>query len=169
MTEKEKLEAIRAEIHRLVDVRGYDREMANDLFAFMDSLPNEPVSEDLEDAAYNFVMDNFGDPRESLFDFDQRCFITGAKWQKNHLWKPADGDDLPEFDREVVAFAQVWEDAGLHEISFAHRPNPEGYDGKSLTTGEIEHYSPKTYDKGGWNIPDVKWWLDYDINELLCK
>ena len=35
MTDKEKLEAIRAEIHRLVDVRGYDREMANDLFAFM--------------------------------------------------------------------------------------------------------------------------------------
>ena len=44
MTDKEKLDAIRAEIHRLVDVRGYDREMANDLFAFMDSLPNEPVS-----------------------------------------------------------------------------------------------------------------------------
>lgn len=44
MTDKEKLDAIRAEIHRLVDVRGYDREMANDLFAFMDSLPNEPIS-----------------------------------------------------------------------------------------------------------------------------
>lgn len=42
MTDKEKLDAIRAEIHRLVDVRGYDREMANDLFAFMDSLSNEP-------------------------------------------------------------------------------------------------------------------------------
>lgn len=48
MTDKEKLDAIRAEIHRLVDVRGYDRGMANDLFAFMDSLPNEPVSNDLE-------------------------------------------------------------------------------------------------------------------------
>ena len=44
MTDKEKLDAVRAEIHRLVDVRGYDRGMANDLFAFMDSLPNEPVS-----------------------------------------------------------------------------------------------------------------------------
>ena len=43
MTDKEKLDAIRAEIHRLVDVRGYDIEMANDLFTFMDSLPNEPV------------------------------------------------------------------------------------------------------------------------------
>ena len=46
MTDKEKLDAIRAEIHRLVDVRGYDREMANDLFAFMDSLSNKPVSAD---------------------------------------------------------------------------------------------------------------------------
>ena len=45
MTDKEKLDAIRAEIHRLIEVRGYDREMANDLLAFMDSLPNEPVSD----------------------------------------------------------------------------------------------------------------------------
>lgn len=48
MTDKEKLDAIRAEIHRLVDVRGYDREMANDLFAFMDSLSNEPVSGNID-------------------------------------------------------------------------------------------------------------------------
>lgn len=52
MTDKEKLEAIRAEILRLVDVRGYDREMANDLLAFMDSLPNEPVSIDFEQELY---------------------------------------------------------------------------------------------------------------------
>lgn len=56
MTDKEKLDAIRAEIHRLVDVRGYDRGMANDLFAFMDSLPNEPVSKDLEEAAMKNVV-----------------------------------------------------------------------------------------------------------------
>ena len=45
MTDKEKLDAIRAEIHRLVDVRGYDKEMANALFAFMDSLPSEPYTD----------------------------------------------------------------------------------------------------------------------------
>ena len=55
MTDKEKLDAVRAEIHRLVDVRGYDREMANDLFTFMDSLPNELVSEDLEEASRNYT------------------------------------------------------------------------------------------------------------------
>ena len=57
MTDKEKLDAIRAEIHRLVDVRGYDRGMANDLFAFMDSLPNEPVSNDLEKEFDNYTKD----------------------------------------------------------------------------------------------------------------
>lgn len=34
--------------------------------------------DDLDDAAYNWVMGNFGDPKESLFDFDCRCFKAGA-------------------------------------------------------------------------------------------
>lgn len=42
----------------------------------------EPVSEDLEEAAYKFVMDNFGNPKEPLYKFEQRCFKAGAKWQK---------------------------------------------------------------------------------------
>lgn len=46
MTDKEKLMAIRAEISRLVKERGYQRGMANDLFTFMDPLPNEPVISD---------------------------------------------------------------------------------------------------------------------------
>ena len=54
MTDKEKLDAIRAEILRLVDVRGYNREMANDLLAFMDSLPNEPAEIDFEQELYNY-------------------------------------------------------------------------------------------------------------------
>ena len=78
MTDKEKLDAIRAEIHRLVDVRGYDREMANNLFAFMDSLPNEPVSEDLEEAANDYAHDLVHD---DVFE----NFIAGAKWQKEQM------------------------------------------------------------------------------------
>ena len=68
-------------------------------------------------------------------------------------WKPADGDDLPEFDREVVAIL----DNG--KVVFAHRP-PEYWDGKNIDTGKVTRYYPKTYDKGGWNIPNVKYWLD---------
>ena len=68
-------------------------------------------------------------------------------------WKDAQGDDLPEIDREVVALL----DNG--KVVFAHRP-PEFWDGKNIITGKVTRNYPKTYDKGGWNIPDVKWWLD---------
>lgn len=84
MTDKEKLDAVRAEIHRLVDVRGYDRGMANDLFAFIDSLPNEPVSNDLEEAAWTYYDKNKPliphelDLHKELISF----FIAGAQWQK---------------------------------------------------------------------------------------
>ena len=86
MTDKEKLDAIRAEIHRLVDVRGYDREMANDLFTFMDSLPNEPVSEDLDEAAKAHSMLKRSDDTEVGYDLNRYGgFIAGAEWQKEQL------------------------------------------------------------------------------------
>lgn len=82
-------------------------------------------------------------------------------------WKPADGDDLPEYEREVVVFTQNFpDDAGMMRVAIGHRPNPDGWDGKSLSTGKVEHYIPKTYDKGGWNIPDVKWWLDCSLPNM---
>ena len=94
-------------------------------------------------------------------------FISGAEWVLNNLWKPADGDDLPEIDREVVVFTQNFpDDAGIMKVAIAHRPNPNGWDGRSILTGEVDHYTPKTYDKGGWNIPDVKWWLDLDLPKM---
>ena len=91
MTDKEKLEAIRAEIHRLVDVRGYDREMANDLFAFMDSLPNEPVSEDLEEEIDNYIKRNGYDGLDSI---EEVKYIAQyfTKWQKEQMMaKAVDG------------------------------------------------------------------------------
>ena len=80
------------------------------------------------------------------------------------LWKPADGDDLPEYEREVVVFTQNFpDDAGMMRVAIGHRPNPDGWDGKSLSTGKVEHYTPKTYDKGGWNIPNIIYWLDVEL------
>lgn len=70
--------------------------------------------------------------------------------------KPADGDDLPEIDREVIALL----DNG--KVVFAHRP-PEYWDGKDIVTGKVTRNYPKTYDKGCWNIPNVKYWLDVDL------
>ena len=86
--------------------------------------------------------------------------IDMAEWVLNNLWKPADGDDLPEIDREVIALI----DNG--KVVFAHRPDPKGWDAKSIITEKVEHYTPETYGKGGWNIPDVKYWLDCQIPKI---
>lgn len=58
-------------------------------FIINDYCKEEPASEALEDAAYNFVMDNFGNPKEPLYKFDQRCFKAGAQWQKKQMMKNA--------------------------------------------------------------------------------
>lgn len=71
-------------------------------------------------------------------------------------WKRADGNDLPEINREVIVLLNNG------RVAFAHRP-PEYWNGKNIFTGKIRQYYPKTYDKGMWNIPDVKWWLDLEL------
>jgi hypothetical protein len=86
----------------------------------------------------------------------EQKFIEGAKWQKGHLLMRADGGNLPEVDREVIALL----DNG--KVMFAHRP-PEYWDGKDIVTGKVTRNYPKTYDKGGWNIPNIKWWLDLKL------
>lgn len=75
------------------------------------------------------------------------------------LWKSAEGPDLPIFDREIIALL----DNG--KVVFAHRP-PEYWDGKDIVTGKVTRNYPKTYDKGGWNIPNVKYWLDCQIPNM---
>jgi hypothetical protein len=77
---------------------------------------------------------------------------------KEGLWHDAQGDDLPPIDEEVIVLCD--DGHGCYKVSFGHRPFKKGYLGKSLVTGNIETYYPETYGKGGWNIPDVKWWLD---------
>ena len=118
----------------------------------------EHVSDELEEACEQLAENarkhkaETSSPFFSQTDYKQGV-MDGAKWQKQHLWKPADGDDLPIIDREVIALL----DNG--KVVFAHRP-PEFWDGKDIVTGKVTRNYPKTYDKGGWNIPDVKWWLD---------
>ena len=79
-------------------------------------------------------------------------------------WHDAHGDHLPELDREVIVLIQDYEDDPTHlRVSFGHRPNPKGWTGKSLSTGKIEHYTPKTFGKGGWNLDKIKYWLDVEL------
>ena len=123
--------------------------------AFIDSLA-EPVSEDLIDVAKQYVKEHVIGIDKVTFSIATDMFISGAKWQKENLWKPADGDDLPDIDREVIALL----DNG--KVVFAHRP-PEYWDGKNIITGKVIRNYPKTYDKGGWNIPNIKYWLDVEL------
>jgi hypothetical protein len=124
------------------------------------ALQEEPVSDDLEEACEQLAENarkhkaETSSPFFSQTDYRQGV-IDGAKWKVENLWKPADGDDLPEIDREVIALL----DNG--KVVFAHRPQ-EYWDGKNIVTGKVTRHYPKTYDKGGWNIPNVKWWLDVD-------
>ena len=74
------------------------------------------------------------------------------------LWKPADGDDLPEYDKEVIAILDY--DFGRYKVVYAHRPNPKGWNGTNIDTGEKEHFEPVIYDKGGWNQPHILYWLN---------
>jgi hypothetical protein len=125
----------------------------------------ETVSEELEDFAKR-QADEFAEREYEGGSYDRGCLSkgyywgckAGAKWQAENLWKPADGDCLPEIDREVIALL----DNG--KVVFAHRPS-EHWDGKNIITGKVTRYYPKTYDKGGWNIPNLKYWLDYPLPE----
>lgn len=142
----------------------------------------EPVSDELE--AYSKELADIANWECGIaVDYAMYLIKAGAQWQKEqdketielaedhamlagmermkeqmmkNIWKPADGDDLPEIDREVIALL----DNG--KVVFAHRP-PEYWDGKNIITGKVTRNYPKTYDKGGWNIPDVKYWLDVEL------
>jgi hypothetical protein len=69
------------------------------------------------------------------------------------FWHDAESDDLPPIDEEVIALNK------RGRISFAHRPNPEGYDAQRITLGIVEHIDVQTYGKGGWNWDGVRWWM----------
>ena len=77
--------------------------------------------------------------------------IDNSMW-----WKSADGSELPAIDREVIALTTEG------KVVFAHRPK-ESWTGKNIVTGEVSTYYPERYGAGGWNSPDIKWWLDIEI------
>lgn len=88
----------------------------------------------------------------------QKPFMDGAMWadaNPQNFWHDAQGDDLPEIDREVIVLRNNgW-------VCFGHRPNTNDY-----VTVDGENLYPQTYGKGGWNIPDVCWWLDIELPNM---
>lgn len=122
--------------------------------------------EGLMDAQGNFEYPEHEGAYHILCNLDAYIDSLQEEHVSDDSWKPADGNDLPEYEREVIVLYQPSNlelEKTEYCVSFAHRPNPKGWDGKSMLTGKIENYTPKTYGKGGWNIPDVKWWLDLDF------
>lgn len=109
--------------------------------------------EQITKAAKAYIKDITTDIPATL----QVAFIRGAEWADSHQnhWHDAQGDDLPPTDKEVVVLL----DNG--KVCFAHRP-PYSYAGMA-SNGDIEYFYPKHYDKGGWNIPNIKWWCDIDL------
>ena len=127
-----------------------------------DSLQEESVSDNLEEACQQLAEKARIGKAKTISPFFSQTDYTqgvkdGAKWKKEHLWKPANGDDLPEIDIEVIALLNNG------KVVFAHRPHKGKYIGKSLTTGNIEAFENKTYGDGGWNVPHVVWWLDIEL------
>ena len=134
------------------------------LDAYINSLEEEPVSNDLEEAARRIATLHSHISGDTYYANDAWFFKKGAQWQKANLWKDAQGNDLPEIDREVIVLVKSLpeHEDSLLKVSFAHRP-PEYWMGKNISTGEITRYEPKRYDKGGWNQPNVVYWLDVEL------
>lgn len=119
---------------------------------------------DLEEAADEYAPDFSNSiASKAAVNAIRDAFKAGAQWQKANLWKLADGDDLPEIDKEVIVLYQRYPlESNEYAVGFAHRPK-EYWDGRNVDTGATTRYYPKRYDKGGWNIPDVKFWLDLEL------
>ena len=89
-------------------------------------------------------------------------FELGAEYgfqyaARKNLWHDAQGDNVPEYGREVIVIGRDG------KVFFGHRPDP-----KEVTMVEGKPYHAKTYDKNGWNWPDIALWLDVEIpNELI--
>ena len=83
MTDKEK---IREEVKRKLDVMQYQihrkdvyKELKN-ILDYIDSLQEEPVSEELEEAADSYIKTH-----GEILGFGRQTFKAGAKWQKEQM------------------------------------------------------------------------------------
>jgi hypothetical protein len=87
-------------------------------------------------------------------------YQQGKKDAEKHLGWHSVEESLPPIDEEVIVLTDEMHGKKLLSachISYGHRPNPDGWDGKSIFTGKVTHHDVVTYD--GWNIPGVKYWM----------
>jgi len=70
---------------------GYELAL-DDLLSFIDSLPEEPVSEDLEEAKEAYCNEHNDDCFDATGDYCphiRKAFVAGAEWQKQQMMKEA--------------------------------------------------------------------------------
>lgn len=97
MTDKEKLEAIKAYIIDCAkEAEGEIYYEYCKLAGFIESLPNEPVSEDLNRAAVEYA---FTTPTTIV-----ESYIAGAKWQKEQMMK----DAVKRVKKKMITRAIAW-------------------------------------------------------------
>ena len=143
MTDKEKLETVRAEIEKRISCNKKYKKFENvpekkhqliiegqllgELKHFIDSLQEEPVSEDLEQAseeyAYkNWQSDDYHEGASEGFEFDpightQKTFKAGAEWQKEQFEK----NRLFACDKQTEKEAEIESDFVMSIIEKEHR------------------------------------------------
>lgn len=100
-----------------------------------------------------------------MLEYPSQCvnsghFIDGYRKAERDLGWHSVKEMLPPIDEEVIVLTDNIHGKivpGSNMICYAHRPNPKGWDGKNIETGEVKHYDVVTYD--GWNIPGVTHWM----------
>lgn len=107
-----------------------------------------------------WVGNQYGEWNADINRFPRTIFQEGYEQAEKELgWHSVD-ECLPEIGEEVIALTNQMNGKTLdtaRRICYAHRPDPKGWDGRSLDTGEVKHYDVVTYD--GWNIPGVRYWM----------
>lgn len=84
-----------------------------------------------------------------------------ASWQKGHFWKDANGDVLPEIDKDVIALEGLDEENN-YRVVFAHRVDPDRVIRTTIDNKPLELH-PSRYGEAGWNLPNIKYWLDLEL------
>lgn len=122
------------------------------------------MSKRAEEAAKEFYRGRNPYGEHPEYEWEDEGFIDGYWQAEKHLGWHSVEECLPEIDEEVIALTNQMHGKELDTarvICFAHRPDPSGWDGRSLSTGKVEHFDVETYD--GWNIPGVKFWMPMPI------